>query len=40
MLRMGLGPVPSDSPEAVTAFMRAEVKRWVPLARSIGLKPN
>ncbi|MEN9419066.1 MAG: hypothetical protein RI988_2686 [Pseudomonadota bacterium] len=38
--RMGLDAVPSESPEAVTAFLRAEVDRWVPLARSIGLKPN
>ena len=37
---LGMEPAPSDSPEALTAFMRAEVERWVPLARSIGLKPN
>ena len=37
-LTMGLDPVPSDSPEAVTAFMKAEVDRWAPVVRSIGLK--
>lgn len=37
-LTMGLDPVPSDGPEAVTAFMKAEVDRWAPVVRSIGLK--
>lgn len=37
-LKMGLDPVPSTSPEAVTAFMKSEVERWAPVVRSIGLK--
>jgi tripartite-type tricarboxylate transporter receptor subunit TctC len=37
-LRMGLDPVPSDSPESVTAFMKSEVDRWGPVVRSVGLK--
>lgn len=36
--KMGLDPVPSESPEAVTAFMKNEVERWGPVARSTGLK--
>lgn len=36
--RMGLDPVPSDSPEWVTAFMKSEVDRWGPIVKSIGLK--
>ena len=36
--KMGLEPVPSDSPEAVTAFARSEVERWAPVVRTIGLK--
>lgn len=38
--RMGLDPVPSESPEAVTAFMKSEVEHWGPIARSVGLKLN
>jgi tripartite-type tricarboxylate transporter receptor subunit TctC len=37
-LRMGLEPVPSESPESVTAFMKSEVDRWGPVVRSVGLK--
>lgn len=37
-LGMGLEPVPSTGPDAVTAFMKAEVDRWGPVVRSIGLK--
>ena len=37
-VKMGLDPVPSESPEAVTAFMKSEVSRWGPVVRSIGLK--
>lgn len=36
--KMGLDPVPSDSPESVTAFMKSEVERWGPVVRSVGLK--
>ncbi len=37
-IKMGLDPVPSESPDAVTAFMKSEVARWGPVARRIGLK--
>ena len=36
--RMGLDTVPSESPEAVSAFVKSEVDRWGPVVRSIGLK--
>jgi tripartite-type tricarboxylate transporter receptor subunit TctC len=36
--KMGLIPVPSDSPQAVSEFVKSEVARWVPLVRKIGLK--
>lgn len=36
--KMGLDPVPSESPEAVTAFMKSEVDRWGPVVRGVGLK--
>lgn len=37
-LKMGLDPVPSESPEAVTSFMKSEVERWAPVVKAIGLK--
>lgn len=37
-LVMGLDPVPSESPEAVTLFLKSEVDRWAPVVKSIGLK--
>ena len=37
-LKMGLDPVPSESPESVTAFMKSEVERWAPVVKAIGLK--
>jgi tripartite-type tricarboxylate transporter receptor subunit TctC len=35
---MGLEPVPSNSPESVTAFVKSEVDRWAPVVKSLGLK--
>jgi len=37
-LQMGLDPVPSKSPQAVTDFMKAEVARWGAVVRRVGLK--
>ena len=37
-LVMGLEPVPSNSPESVTAFMKSEVDRWAPIVKNLGLK--
>jgi tripartite-type tricarboxylate transporter receptor subunit TctC len=37
-LVMGLDPVPSNSPESVTAFVKSEVDRWAPVVKSLGLK--
>jgi tripartite-type tricarboxylate transporter receptor subunit TctC len=36
--RMGLEPVPSESPQAVSDFVVKEVKQWAPLVKSLGLK--
>lgn len=36
--RMGLEPVPSSSPQAVSDFVVSEVKLWGPLVKSLGLK--
>lgn len=36
--RMGLEPVPSSSPQAVSDFVVNEVKQWGPLVKSLGLK--
>ena len=36
--RMGLEPVPSASPQAVSDFMVSEVRQWGPLVKSLGLK--
>ena len=33
-----LPTVPSESPEAVSAFVKSEVDRWGPVVRGIGLK--
>lgn len=38
--RMGLDAVPSESPDAVTRFMKAEVERWGPIAKRVGLQAN
>jgi hypothetical protein len=35
---MGLDPVPSKNPQAVTDFMKAEVARWGAVVRRVGLK--
>lgn len=35
---MGLDPVPSESPEAVTEFVKSEVNRWGPLVKGLGLQ--
>jgi tripartite-type tricarboxylate transporter receptor subunit TctC len=37
-LSMGLDPKPSDSPQAVTAFVKAEEQRWSANLRSMGMK--
>jgi tripartite-type tricarboxylate transporter receptor subunit TctC len=36
--RMGLEPVPSTGPQAVSDFVVKEVKFWEPLVKSLGLK--
>lgn len=36
--RMGLEPVPSASPQAVSDFVVKEVKFWEPLVKGLGLK--
>ncbi len=36
--KMGLDPVPSESPRAVTDFLKSEVARWGAVVRRVGLK--
>jgi tripartite-type tricarboxylate transporter receptor subunit TctC len=38
--RMGLDAVPSENAESVTRFMQAEMERWGPIAKDIGLRVN
>lgn len=39
-LGMGLDPMPSDNPQAVTDFVKSEVLRWGAVVRRIGLKAD
>jgi tripartite-type tricarboxylate transporter receptor subunit TctC len=38
--KMGLDPLPSPNPQAVTDFVKSEVARWTPVVRRLGLKAN
>jgi len=35
----GASPV-GDSPEAFSAFVREDIKRWAPIVKASGAKPN
>jgi tripartite-type tricarboxylate transporter receptor subunit TctC len=39
-LKMGLDPIPSPNPQAVTDLVKSEVARWGPVVKQIGLKVN
>lgn len=38
--RLGVEPTPSDSAASVTEFVKAEVDRWTPLVKAIGLRAD